>query len=367
MNSIPVGEIKALLQGRCPGLLHSLVPGLRREGNVFSAPNPTRAEKSRGSFKIWSNGAWKEYDSGEAGDVLGLIAYVAGYEPKSREGRRYAIGRAKEILGLDTGDRRQLHVARKQAAERQKTVAEEALARERFIADRVRSILAGAQRVDPADREHPAVAYLIGRGIDPALVANRFLPLLCHPNLQHWTERGHSGPALISPVMQASGAKSGLHAIFLAQRADGSWGKAVLERPKLMLGIVKGGVTPLTLGASGLTLGEASAQGQRGPVLLCEGRETGEALAIAAPDARIWCCLSLSNIAEAPVGHDAINGIIVALENDTKVQALKMRAKVLAALEGYGKPLVTMEPHVGSDFADVLAQGALADEEENNA
>jgi hypothetical protein len=356
-NDVPVRELRELLIARCPGLITSLVPGCRREGNVFSAPNPTRPPERAGSFKIWFNGAWKEYDADEKGDILDLLAYVDNHDPKSREGRRHAINRAKEILGLQGADRVRVAAARKSAAERQAKQIEEQMQRELRIARRVQDILRDSFPVDPADGDSIVVRYLKGRGINPALVRNRCMPLLLHPDLPHWTE-GWRGPALVSPVMQRDGAKAGVHCVFLEERANDDGEiivkKARLNSPKLMLGVVKNGVVPLTFGASGLSLGEAAARGLSDIVILCEGRETGEALACAAPEARVWCCLSLSNMANAPINHPAVKGVALALENDIKPQALRMREKAIEQLEAHGKKLILMKPHAGNDFADLM-------------
>jgi hypothetical protein len=59
-------------------------------------------------------------------------------------------------------------------------------------------------------------------------------------------------------------------------------------------------------------------------------------------------------MANAPVNHPAISAVILAIENDVKPQALKQREKVIETLEGFGKPVIPMKPHMGSDFADVM-------------
>lgn len=358
MSSVSPRELRVLLQARCPGLIHELVPNCRREGNVLSCPNPLRANDRHGSFKVWSNGAWKEYDSGEKGDILGLLAYVAGISPTSREGRRYAIDEAKKILGLTDGNPRRLASVKLFVLERQKKQAEEEVARAIRIRARVSAIISEARILrDLHDRSNWAVRYLLDRGIDPALVQNRSTPLMLHPNLNNWVAREWTGPALVSPVCQRDGSSPGVHCVFLAER-DGRIVKAPLPSAKLMLGTVKGGVVPISSGPSGTTLGKAWAAGISGPVILCEGRETGEALAIGAPDARVWACLSLGNIAQAPVNHAGVTAIVVALENDQKNEAIRMRERVFESLQAHGRPVVAMKPHVGSDFADVLAHGA---------
>jgi hypothetical protein len=357
MPDLSPSELKRLLQGQCPGLIHELCPGARREGRLYSAPNPTRGADGHGSFKIWPNGAWREYDDDESnkGDILGLVAYVGGHAPKSREGRRYAISWARKRLGLEGGDKRMLAAARrkasKEAEERRLAAEREEAARAFRIKMRVKDIWRGAKplSIDPPD---VVTLYLRGRGIDlaaiPRLNAN---VLRCHPGLRHWTS-DHFGPAMIAAVISPTAGFIGVHCTFLA--ADG--GKARLNNPKLMLGAIKGGVVPLAFGPSGLTGHELFARKQAETVAVGEGIETMLAVAAAEVPAMVWAALSLSNIANAPVDLACVSSVIFVSENDAKPQAIMQRESVWDALARHGKPLVDMRPHLGSDFNDLIKE-----------
>lgn len=363
MADIRVGEIRTLLQARCPALLHELVPGLRREGNLYSAPNPTRGNDTHGSFKLWKQGAWREYDESEdigKGDIIGLIAYVNGLPPKSREGRKFAIQWAKKYLGLAEGNPAALQKARKEASreaqERQCQADAEEAARARRIHVRVVDIWTHAR--DCIFHSEPLVAnYLRSRGIDLAAVPNMRAVLREHQALDHWAmphKAVWTGPAMVARVSAADGTITAIHATFL--RDDGTGKAEGMPNPKLMLGPVKGSVVALTNGPTGMPLGVAAEQGKSGPVLLTEGIETGLACAIAIPEARVWACLSLSNVGNAPVDLAGISEVFVALENDLKPQALRQRESVLEKLERMGKRVICMQPHFGSDFADVIKE-----------
>jgi hypothetical protein len=348
-DQLKIADIKAALQAQCPGLIFQLVPRVRREGGIYCAPNPTRAHDTYGSFKIRRNGGFTEYDSGDKGDILDLISYVHGRGTGTKDARAFALEWAKSHLGLAQVDPEKLQKIKAQTEQRARESALEEAKREAFIAQRVQDIIAKAHKCDPSGDE-AVMRYLRGRGLDPAAVRNRCMPLLQADDLKHWTHEW-KGPALISPVMQPDGRKAGVHVVFIDPE---TFGKAPVPTPKLMLGTVKGGVVPLTYGEHNLSLQESAAAGKQCPVILCEGRETGEALAAAVPEARVWCCLSLSNMANAPVNHPAISAVILAIENDVKPQALKQREKVIETLEGFGKPVIPMKPHMGSDFADVM-------------
>jgi len=61
-------------------LVQSWIPGGRLEGAEYVVANPTRADKTPGSFKINTNsGAWKDFASGDGGgDCISLYAYLCG-------------------------------------------------------------------------------------------------------------------------------------------------------------------------------------------------------------------------------------------------------------------------------------------------
>ncbi|PPQ39357.1 Toprim domain-containing protein [Rhodoblastus acidophilus] len=355
MIDVPVRDLRAGLQALCPGLIHELVPGCRREGNVWAAPNPTRANDSRSSFKIWGNGAWREYDEPEdygKGDILGLVAYVAGFAPRSKEGRKHAIQWAKKRLGITDGNSDVIKKIRREAAARRKKADKDEAERAARIARRVADIL-----IQSKGASHDGFAlvrrYLLeARGIDYDAIPNKCPVLRWHSGLRHWGGANWFGPAMVAPAMNGDGFKTGLHATWLHDA--GGVDKAPISQAKLMLGDIKGSVVPLTYGPSGLSTVEASRQGIRGPLVLCEGIETGLSLALALPEARVWAALSIGNIDDAPVWFDCISSIIVALENDLKPQALAQRDEVLEALARRGKPLTTMQAHQGNDFNDLL-------------
>ena len=62
------------------GLVPRLLPNGRREGHFWVALNPTRPDRSLGSFKVdLRTGAWRDYATGDGGgDLVSLYAYVYG-------------------------------------------------------------------------------------------------------------------------------------------------------------------------------------------------------------------------------------------------------------------------------------------------
>ena len=345
VERIPVSAIKEGLLPLLPDLVGRLVPGAQRHGQYWQAPNPTRAEKSRTPFTVWANGAWKEYDSDEKGDVIDMIAYCL------RCDRTGAIRWAKDYLGIDRLSDDERRAMAKRALEKAEKRAADADADKERKRQSAFKLWLDAPPMVPGD---PAVLYLRdARGIDlfavPNLVAGegRFLA-----RTRHWVGK-FDAPAMVWPV-RTLGAVTGVHLTFLRQTAKG-WDKVDHASPRLMLGDVSGGVVYISHGPSGLPPREAAMAGYRDPLILGEGNETGLSLALGVPEARVWATLSLGNMAKAPVNHPCVGAVFVALENDIKSAALGMRDKMLDTLTArLGAAPGQLVPPCGSDFNNTL-------------
>lgn len=371
VRDIPIRVIREQLQLRVNELVPMLVPGGRREGSVWSAPNPTRAGDGRGSFKVWltgnSPGCFKEYDAGdtERGDIIDLIAY-AHFGDKSKRGD--AIRWAKDFLGLDQLSTEQRERLKREANYRREKAAQREAERDQHRRRRAFDMFISAQK---SLRDTLAEQYLLTRGIEldalPAFEHGeiRFAPEVEWWKGAQWREVGSGGrrervrpgpafPALVSALRNWRGEITGVHCTFLAK--DGS-GKADVDPPKLVFGTVSECVVRLTRGPSNLTPEEwrkADPRPPGDPLVISEGIETGLSIAMAAPEARVWAAYSLSNIGNVYVDHPCISSVIVAAENDVKPAAVAAFERAMARLEEHGKPVTDMRSHVGSDFNDLL-------------
>lgn len=65
-----------------PCLLPEWLPDGRKVGRDWVALNPTRADRSRGSFRInMDNGLWADFATGDkGGDAISLFAYLNGLQ-----------------------------------------------------------------------------------------------------------------------------------------------------------------------------------------------------------------------------------------------------------------------------------------------
>ncbi len=361
---LPITQIVDRLEQKLEELVFEFWPAAERHGGVIYC-NPGKDDL--GSFQVFLvtrgkqiAGHWARYSQGRGGNVLNLIAYgLSGETEHKPVSYGPAILWAKQWLGLarpETEAERRRREARQERGRRER--AEKAAAAAARTVEHVAEIRAGSRRVDFADATNPVVRYLSEfRGFDLAAIKHFCAPLRFHPDLWHWKAH-QSHPAMVADVV-ASGHAVAVHCTYLA---PGGAGKARLPKgrsAKLMRGEVGGGLVPITLGPTGLSLGAAEAAGVSSPLVVCEGIETGVALACGLDEARIWAALSIGNIgALAPLiaGSRAISAVILAKENDVKPQAIKDREHVLALLEETGRPVYTMRSHVGSDFADLYKE-----------
>src|SRR5690606_8724294 len=75
-------EVKTASLRSIHAVLAHWLPGGKTvdNGHEYTAPNPTRADKSVGSFKVnLSKGAWADFATGDSGgDLIDLVSYVDG-------------------------------------------------------------------------------------------------------------------------------------------------------------------------------------------------------------------------------------------------------------------------------------------------
>ena len=122
----------------------------------------------------------------------------------------------------------------------------------------------------------------------------------------------------------------------------------------MSLGFVMGGAIRLWRGASGKPLRDAP-DGE--VVVIGEGIETCLSIALACPELRVLCAVSLVNLGRVAL-PEQVRRVILAADNDEKPGA---RAGFLRALEEMaktGREVRVARSPVGKDFNDCL-QGAV--------
>lgn len=361
-------EVKELLKTRIEDLCMQLLPDGRRQGRLWVSFNPVTADFDRSSPELkigltGDRGAWKDWRSGDKGDVIGLITYIKGLE------FRDAMAWARQWLGLTTMGREERARLESQARVQKRASDEKA---ER---DRLRKIeragdlfLAGSALGTDSVAEAMARAYFEIRKCPLKAIGNldretfRFSAAT-----EYWTRAeyrlengqrrkiadGPRLPAIHAAFRGPAGQITAVHCTFLdpilpkKANLDGD-GKF---NAKLIYGEAKGAVIRIAHGPEGLPPEQAT---KAGPLVLCEGIETGLSLAVAIPEAAVWAGGSLSNMGNAPVWMGSVSHVFLARDNNEgNAQAEKQLDSVLAQLAAHGKPVTVMASILGDDFNDL--------------
>ncbi|MDD7908662.1 toprim domain-containing protein [Pseudovibrio exalbescens] len=357
-------EIKQALQGlQLESVVRDLVPDGRRVGGCWSARCPWREDRKGGSFVVWlggtAKGAWKDYATGDKGDLIDLICRVLNLDKPG------AARWGMERLGwgqMSDQDRKNMRRRIKANATREKREADKKRA-EAIAAARRR--WAKGQAIEGTVVER----YLHSRGIDTSRIPGllkfcRYLPA------QEWwygavfEEREVNGeltrvkvkpgprfPVMMSRMSAADGCLQALHYTFL--KPDGT-GKADVPDPtkaKLMWPQTQGSIIWVSRGGG---------PEYAGPCVVGEGIEDAGTAALACPQLMTAAAGSLSGLLHMPTQLPArargkITGWIILKDNDWgKPQAAALFDRAIKRLEDTGLPVVAVSSDNGKDFNDQL-------------
>lgn len=333
-------EVSQRLAARIEQLCRDLLSAGKRNANYWSVGG---TDNSKGA-SMWvhlsgeKRGHWQDGATGEFGDALDLLA-ACRYGGSKKDA--YAAGLA--LLGWNVARPETKPAAAPQPA---KPANDDADAKKRAYA--LRLYLEAR-----ADIKHtPAWDYLIGRGIDLSILARQPRALRFHAGLRH-TESGLTFPALVAGVSGPDGSHVATHRTYL-EHISGGWVKARVEKPKLALGVYFGGSIRIWRGASNRPL---KSMPPDEPVVIGEGIETCLSIAIACPDLRVLCAISLGNMGSVWLPEQA-RLVVLAADNDTHPQARAQLQRAVNAHIDAGREVRIARAQFGNDFNDVLTGAA---------
>ncbi|HEY0182336.1 MAG TPA: toprim domain-containing protein [Rhodopila sp.] len=279
-------------------------------------------------------GHWQDAATGEFGDALDLLAACRYAGDKKAA---YAAG----LAWLGWGDRTRAPV-RKSPPARRTPANDDDAAKKRAYA--LRLYLEAA----PSLAGTPVAGYLLSRGIDLATLGRQPRALRYHADLRH-RESGMTFPAMVAAISGADGTHVATHRTYL-ERAGGGWIKLRGMNAKLSVGDFAAGSIRIWRGASGRPLRDAS---PCEPVVIGEGIETCLSVALALPELRVLCAVSLGNLGSVWL-PDQVRMVVLAADNDTHPAA---RAALQRAAERHidaGREVRIARSLWGNDFNDML-------------
>jgi hypothetical protein len=292
-------------------VVEDLIPGGILIGNEYIVCNPTRNDRSPGSFKVnIPTGSWFDFATNEGGDLIDLCARIKGIDPYL----------AAQHLLCDYD-----HAYKNQNSNRYLPKPPKVSKVNNKTALKI------WQQCLSADNSR-GETYLKARGYNSIIPSN----IKHHPNLYHMQIKSHY-PAMVSAVnVWPEKDLIAIHRTYLNSAGND---KADIEPNKMMLGSVKGGAVML------------SPPGKK--LIIAEGIETALSIYLST-GMPTWAALSTSGMINIIVPPLCITEeIVIAADNDV---AGKKAAKELAMRlykSGY-KVSISMPSEEGLDFNDLL-------------
>ena len=355
--------VKAALQARLPAVLAQLGYRERLSGPHITPLNPWRDDRRPGSFVIWLNGdgagAWKDFATGEAGDLYQLVEQTLGLK-----GWIDAYWWAIDFLGWGRGEVRSADQVQKDRARAEANRKAAEARADAEAAAKGREAKALWLTGDPNVIDTAVWRYLNeARGVPMGRLAHVPHALRGFAKLEHYDRT--TGELTDWPCMawaftrprigETPGGLTGVHLTWL--RPDGS-GKAPVEKAKKMRGQIKGAAIRVWKGATRLSPEKAIEAGRLGPLIVTEGIEDALTCAAAAPSNRVWAAGSLSlmhELVKVAGWPGCASGVVLVRDNDwdtpEAVRAFEACAedwrraaagrplKIVAAPEGRGKDM----------------------------
>lgn len=338
-------QVKALLQAQIEALARELAPRGYRSGKYWLACNPSRDDRKPGSFWIALSGvpgSWRDEATDQRGDVIQLIMLCKGLPfGEAMKWARGYVGIADmppELVAKRAQEARNAEARRQQDEE-----AELADKRKRAKGTWLHGTPIGGTVVETYLRE--------ARRLDLSRLSR--LPRALRFSMQRHDKNGE-WPCMLAAMCLPDGSFGAVHRTWLAP--DGS-GKAPVDSARKIWPRFASAVIHIWRGASDMAVKQASEAGIADTLVLCEGVEDGLALALAAPEYRVWAVGALGNLGNVVLPPCAVD-VIVAADNDWgKPEAQKLLNKGLAALYAQNQSVrVARSPH-GKDFNDCYMRG----------
>lgn len=358
-----VDQIADMLRARMPDLVEAW--GLKgyRDGNDFVCPNPLRADRTAGSFRICVRGSHcgliKDFASGGRWSALGFTAalWFRGDQVQSIKWARGWLG----LDGTDPDSLQKTRVAVEAAATADDDHDEDAeKTRRRAYA---RYLEAQADVLGT-----PVDAYLRGRAIDLRRLPFPVKALRFHPHLWN-TESQRHWPAMVAPVIGADGKFLAVHRTWLEVHADGRVAKAPLQKAKKAWGRYAGGTIRLWAGGCDPETGEIRKGRPLAKVKpgawcdITEGIEDGLSVAIAMPELRVLVGVALASMASIRL-PDAVAGVTLWQQNDAPGSPAEAGfARVVENFTNQGKRVRLARPPEGFKDPNEVLKAMLAQEQ----
>ena len=339
---------------------YSLVPKLLPGGIYAQGRRAWRvgslAGEPGGALRVYLDGPrrgrWRDYKSGQAGDLLDLVAAVACHGD-TRAAYRWAC----DWLGVGRIEPAEAERLRHRAEQAREVRRQEAEREAEGHARAAKGLWLAAAPLQPGDA---GWRYLADRGINLGMLPAPPAALRLHLGLWNPESQRH-WPALVAAICGADGRHVNTHRIWLDPQSNGQVKKAPLAQPKLsMPGGYPGGAVRLWRGKSGRPW-NAMPDGET--VLAGEGIEDLLTIVSRRPEWRAVAVLSVSSLAPLVLPPAVARLIWIAQNDPPRSPAAKALAAALALHRAAGRRVSVIRPprllKDVNDYAQALASHTI--------
>jgi hypothetical protein len=306
-------EAHDILKSNIEAHVRNWLPDGKKEDHSYVALNPTRDDKTLGSFRVKLNsGLWKDFATGDGGDIIKLYAYLNGLSDYEA---------ALKITG-DCYKNFQFCSSSPSTASKPSKTGKSHSSK---LADKLWQECA-------CSKGTVVETYLKNRGYEGDIPET----IKFHPNLYDNHSKQYY-PGLVGKLQGYNSEEIfAIQRIYLTSQGE----KANIHAPKKFLGKPTG---------SSVHIGELKA-GRR--LALAEGIET--ALSFSQMyKIPTWACLSKNNLKNALVPpQEIVSEIIIAGDNDTP--GLEVAHAKATELKKSGYKIKVVAPSISGDFNDLL-------------
>ena len=189
----------------------------------------------------------------------------------------------------------------------------------------------------------PVGLYLQARGIEPGRFPRPLRALRYHPTVWH-AEAGRAMACMLAAVIDpVTRAHIATHRTYLARDRAGTWCKTMARPAKKVLGAFRGGLIPLTRGATGRAWRSMREDDEQG-VVIAEGIENALTAAQWYPELRAVACVAAANLPQITL-PDAVPAVLLVRDRDGENLAIKdARDAALVRWHDEGRAVSVWEP-----------------------
>lgn len=329
---------------------------LVKAGSELTGLCPFHADRNVGSFMVNDEkGIFKCFSCGESGNS---IDFLIKHQRLDFMDALQTLERSAGLSELDFNNPELREKIERQRAEREAAAAKDTESRR----SRAASLWRGAVPIGSDGKATPALAYLLGRGLDfPRLGklpgALRYRPDIGHPDFKGQRDNRH--PAMIAAIFGLNGQVIGCHRTYLdisqwdhAKRAGPVKKMGGVSDAKLTLGPSLGGHIPIWKGQHRHPLRDIPAGTD---VYLSEGIEDAASVAVADPRRRVICGISLSKLGGIELPPQMGKLVLIGQNDDYGSAAADALERTIAAHQERGRQVaLMMPPPQYKDFNDLL-------------